>query len=317
MKIIRRRSLLRYCATLFLISKHIQLGDNKRCFLSFVILFLFIFADESNTIYDMKQVSKITLCLLCVAMALTGCRDKVQSKADTANPQAAVRQSMKRIPKVEKQGDMHQYDVADKQRITDFIPKGYKLFEKISGDLNKDGLEDCVLIIKATRKDGFERDYEGKLIDRNRRGIIILFTEKDGYKLASKNYNCFSSENEDGGNYFSPELGVIIKDSKLYLHYYHGRYGYWEYCFRYQNSDFMLIGYEASHDRGPVVLFKTSINFLTGVEYDDESINADNFNDDSEDDSELDEVFKRTVVKLKKKPLMKLSEIEDFDELKY
>ena len=317
MKIIRERGLLCYCATLFLIGKHIHFGDNKSCFLSLVILFLFIFAEESNTIYDMKQVSKITLCLLCVAMALTGCRDKVQSKADTANQQAAVSQSMKRISKVEKQGDMRQYDVADKQRITDFIPKGYKLFEKISGDLNKDGLEDCVLIIKATRKDGFERDYEGKLIDRNRRGIIVLFSEEKGYKVAVKNYNCFSSENEDGGNYFSPELGVIIKDSKLYLHYYHGRYGYWEYCFRYQNLDFMLIGYEASHDRGPVVLFKTSINFLTGVEYDDENINAYNFNADSDDDSEIDEVFKRTVVKLKKKPLMKLSEIEDFDELKY
>ena len=289
----------------------------KAVFCRLLSFFLSIFADESNTIYDMKQVSKIILCLLCMAMALTGCRDKVRSKADTADPQAAVSQSMKRISKVEKQGDMHQYDVADRQRITDFIPKGYKLFEKISGDLNKDGLEDCVLIIKATRKDGFERDYEGKLIDRNRRGIIVLFSEEKGYKVAVKNYNCFSSENEDGGNYFSPELGVIIKDSKLYLHYYHGRYGYWEYCFRYQNSDFMLIGYEASHDRGPVVLFKTSINFLTGIEYDDENINAYNFNDDSDDDSEIDEVFKRTVVKLKKKPLMKLSEIEDFDELKY
>ena len=265
----------------------------------------------------MKQVSKIILCLLCMAMPLTGCRDKVQSKADAADPQAAERQSMKRISKVEKQGNMHQYDVADQQQITDFIPKGYKLFEKISGDLNKDGLEDCVLIIKATRKDGFERDYEGRLIDRNRRGIIVLFSEEKGYKVAVKNYNCFSSENEDGGNYFSPELGVIIKDSKLYLHYYHGRYGYWEYCFRYQNSDFMLIGYEASHDRGPVVLFKTSINFLTGIEYDDENINAYNFNADSDDDSEIDEVFKRTVVKLKKKPLMKLSEIEDFDELRF
>ena len=161
----------------------------------------------------MKQVSKITLCLLCMAMALTGCRDKVRSKADTAAPQAAVSQSMKRISKVEKQGDMRQYDVADKQRITDFIPKGYKLFEKISGDLNKDGLEDCVLIIKATRKDGFERDYEGKLIDRNRRGIIVLFSEEKGYKVAVKNYNCFSSENEDGGVYFAPYLSIDIRNS--------------------------------------------------------------------------------------------------------
>lgn len=289
----------------------------KGVFCRLLSFFLSIFADESNTIYDMKQVSKIILCLLCMAMALAGCRDKVRSKADAADPQAAVSQSMKRISKVEKQGDMHQYDVADQQRITDFIPKGYKLFEKISGDLNKDGLEDCVLIIKATRKDGFERDYEGKLIDRNRRGIIILFTEKNGYKLASKNYNCFSSENEDGGNYFSPELWVEERKGNLYLRYCHGRYGYWEYCFRYQNSDFMLIGYEVSHDRGPVVLFKTSINFLTGIVYDDENINADKFDADSDDDSEIDEVFKRTVVKLKKKPLMKLSEIEDFDELRF
>ena len=255
--------------------------------------------------------------LILVIFMLSGCRDKVRSKADTANPQAAVRQSMKRISKVEKQGDMHQYDVADRQRITDFIPKGYKLFEKISGDLNKDGIEDCVLIIKATRKDGFERDYEGKLIDRNRRGIIVLFSEEKGYKVAVKNYNCFSSENEDGGNYFSPELWVEERKGNLYLRYCHGRYGYWEYCFRYQNSDFMLIGYEVSHDRGPVVLFKTSINFLTGIVYDDENINADKFDADSDDDSEIDEVFKRTVVKLKKKPLMKLSEIEDFDELRF
>ena len=269
--------------------------------------FLSTFAEESNTIYDMKQVCKIILCLLCVAMALTGCRDKVRSKTDAAGPQTAVSQSMKRISKVEKQGDMHQYDVADQQRITDFIPKGYKLFEKISGDLNKDGLEDCVLIIKATRKDGFVKNSFDKVVDRNRRGIIILFTEKNGYKLASKNYNCFSSENEDGGVYFAPYLSIDIRNSKLFVHYAHGRYGYWEYCFRYQDSDFMLIGYESFGSQGPTVLGKVSINFLTGVRYDDDNVNK--YDDDAE------EKFVRKVIKLKKEPLKKLSEIDDFDEL--
>ena len=255
--------------------------------------------------------------LLLTVFMLVGCCDKTWCIGFAADFLVVTPQPMKKNP-----GSMiidkgSHISVTGQQQIMGFIPKGYKLFDKVYGDLNKDGLMDCVLIIKATRKDSFVKNSFDKVVDRNRRGIIILFTEKDGYKLASKNYNCFSSENEDGGNYFSPELGVIIKDSKLYLHYYHGRYGYWEYCFRYQNSDFMLIGYEASHDRGPVVLFKTSINFLTGVEYDDENINAYNFNADSDDDSEIDEVFKRTVVKLKKKPLMKLSGIEDFDELKY
>ena len=36
-----------------------------------------------------------------------------------------------------------------KQDITNFIPMGYKLFDKIYGDLNQDGTTDCVLIIKA------------------------------------------------------------------------------------------------------------------------------------------------------------------------
>ena len=265
----------------------------------------------------MKQVCKIFLCLFCVAIVLAGCRDKVQSKADAADSLATVGQMGKPMPKSKKKEDIHKYEVADQQRITDFIPKGYKLFEKISGDLNKDGLDDCVLIIKATRKDGFVRNSFDKVVDRNRRGIIILFTEKDGYKLASKNYNCFSSENEEGGVYYAPELWVEERKGNLYLRYCHGRYGYWEYCFRYQGSDFMLIGYEATYNRGPLVLGKTSINFLTGVEYDDENINADKFDADSDDDPVADEVFKRTVVKLKKKPLMKLSEIEDFDELRF
>ena len=51
MKIIRRSSLLRYCATLFLISKHIQLGDNKSCFLSLVILFFYLYLQMKVILY--------------------------------------------------------------------------------------------------------------------------------------------------------------------------------------------------------------------------------------------------------------------------
>ncbi len=57
MKIIRRRSLLRYCATLFLISKHIQLGGKKRSFLSFVILF-FIYICRRKQYYIRHETSQ-------------------------------------------------------------------------------------------------------------------------------------------------------------------------------------------------------------------------------------------------------------------
>jgi hypothetical protein len=197
--------------------------------------------------------------------------------------------------------------VEKRKNVEDFIPEGHVLFEKILGDLNKDGLEDCVLIIKGTDKSKIVKDESRGALDRNRRGIIVLLNKKDGYELAVKNYECFSSENEDGGVYFAPDLGVEITKGKLFIHYAHGRYGYWRYMFRLQNSDFELIGYDASSNNGPTVLTETSINFLTRKKIVNENTNRDN--------PDEDEVFEKTESKIKKSKLLKLSEVEDFDEL--
>ena len=192
--------------------------------------------------------------------------------------------------------------------LTDFVPKGYIIAEKIYGDLNKDNLEDCIIIIKGTDKKRFVKDkYRGEL-DRNRRGIIVLFKSKNGYELAVKNYDCFSSENEDGGVYFAPELDLKIDKGNLYIHYAHGRYGYWEYTFRFQHSDLELIGYDESDSRGPVVNSETSINYLTK-----KKIFKENTNANAESDGE--EVFKTTGTKINMAKLIKLSEIKDFDKL--
>ena len=202
-----------------------------------------------------------------------------------------------------------QYSYGQIQKLTDpisFIPKEYVIFEKVFGDLNMDGLPDCVLIIKGTDKTKIINDeYRGKL-DRNRRGIIVLFKKNDQYELVTKNYNCFSSENEDGGVYFPPELSVEIKKGKLYVTYGHGPYGYWGYTFRFQKSDFELIGYDKSN--GAVVISsETSINYLTKIKATKKNIN--------ENAEGGDEVFKKTNKKIQVKKLIKLSEIKDFDGL--
>ena len=197
--------------------------------------------------------------------------------------------------------------IEQKQNLTDFIPKGYVVFEKINGDLNKDNIEDCVLVIKGTDKKNIVSDkYRGQL-DRNRRGIIILFNKNDHYELVVKNYDCFSSENEDGGVYFAPELSINIKKGNLYAHYGHGRYGYWKYTFRYYNSDFVLIGYDQSDARGPLIESETSINFLSKKKQ--KKVNT---NENAEGG---DEVFKETWANIPIDRLIKLSEIKDFDEL--
>jgi hypothetical protein len=190
----------------------------------------------------------------------------------------------------------------------DFLPKGYVIFEKIFGDLNKDGQEDCSLMIKGTDKSKFVKDESRGELDRNRRGIIVLLKNNDGYELAVKNHECFSSENEDGGVYYSPELSVEITKGKLFISYAHGRYGYWNYTFRFQNSDLELIGYDRSNNNGPIVNNDVSINYLTST-----MIRNENTNEDADSG---EEVFKKTVTKIRKSELLKLSEIEDFDELR-
>ncbi|REG83384.1 hypothetical protein [Algoriphagus antarcticus] len=195
--------------------------------------------------------------------------------------------------------------VAEKKDLVDFLPEGYDIFEKIDGDLNKDGLEDNVLVIKGTDISKVKTDEDRGELDRNRRGIIVLFNTNGNYELALENYECLNSENEDGGVYFPPELSVKIEKENLYFHFGHGRYGSWEYTFRFQNSEFELIGYDETSKRGPVTDRKTSINFLTRKKH--EKVNTY--------ENELDEVFKETWTTIEVKRLIKLSEIKDFDEL--
>ena len=190
---------------------------------------------------------------------------------------------------------------------SDFIPQGYTLFEKFFGDLNKDGLDDCVLMVKNTDTANIVINRSDKKVDRNRRGIIVLFKNENGYQLADKNYNCFSSENEDGGVYYPPDLWIVIKDEKMYVEYSHGRYGHWRYTFRFQNSNFKLIGFDSSSNYGPITNKERSINFLTKKQ-----LLKENTNEDAEGG---DEIFKETWSTIELKNLIKLSDIKDFDEL--
>lgn len=190
--------------------------------------------------------------------------------------------------------------------IEDFIPQGYILYEKVFGDLNKDNQEDCILIIKGTNKENIVKNRFDEVVDRNRRGIIILFKTAKGYQKITENLDCFSSENEDGGVYYAPELSFEVKRGNLVIHYAHGRYGWWKYTFRFQDSQFKLIGYDETNG-GVVIRNEISINFLTKKKLVRENIN--------EDADGGDEVFKETWSKIVIDKLLNLSEIKDFEYL--
>jgi hypothetical protein len=222
------------------------------------------------------------------------------NKSNKDKPSQTAEFQKKELPTIEQ--------VAFNSKNTnDFVPKGFEVSEKTTGDLNKDGIADCVLIINGTEKSRIIKDETRGELDQNRRGIIILLNQNGGYELAIKNQDCFSSEYEDGGIYFAPELVVEIKNGNLIINYLHGRYGFWAYTFRFQNNDFELIGYDNSENRGPIVLSETSINFLTK-----KRIVKTNTNQETDEPEE--EVFEETTTKIKNTKLFKLTEIKNFDE---
>jgi hypothetical protein len=129
------------------------------------------------------------------------------------------------------------------QNLHEFIPKGYAIYEEIYGDLNKDGIEDCVLIIKGTDKNEIiEDEYRGEL-DRNRRGIIVLLRQKGVITkwLLINDTIAFPLSMRMGAFISHQSYLVEIDRGKLYVNYLHGRYGYWKYTFSYEKSDFKLI----------------------------------------------------------------------------
>ena len=188
------------------------------------------------------------------------------------------------------------------------VPSGFVVTGEIRGDLNRDGEEDRVLIVKGTRKEAFFRHDQRGLLDRNRRGIIIAFGNRGSYELALSNLDCFSSENEDGGVYFAPELSADIRRGTLVVHYAHGRYGYWNYTFRHQNGDFELIGHDRSENRGPVVQRTVSMNFTTRKMRIRENLDAQ-----AEDGGK--ERFKETWRAFAVPQRILLRTISDFDDL--
>jgi hypothetical protein len=189
-----------------------------------------------------------------------------------------------------------------------FLPESYFIYDRIGGDLNKDGLVDSVYVIKKIDPEYIVVNDFGETVDRNRRGIMVFFKHNNGWELVVENLTCFASENEDGGVYYPPQLTVVIKKGNLFIEYEHGRYGYWSYNFRLNNADFELIGFDATEHHGPTILSETSINYLTKRKLTKENINA--YTEEGRN-----EIFEDIWTDIDIKNLLLISEIEDFSEL--
>ena len=169
-------------------------------------------------------------------------------------------------------------------KIEDFIPKGWKSIIVKKGDLNKDKIDDAVLIIEKNDPKNLkknEESYQTSPENYNPRIILVLFKDKNSkYTLVAKNDKNFivspgyASEEEletlDSPDYNDNlSKAVTIKNNTLHIFTLADYIKYatsTTYIFRYQNNRFELIGLDAQNISGDTEYVDTtnySLNLST------------------------------------------------------
>ncbi len=154
--------------------------------------------------------------------------------------------------------------------INDFVPKDWETVGKAPGDLNGDRLEDYALVIKANfsrflnKNDSLGSDP----FDTNPRVLVILFKDKDGYRIA-KQSNTFIAA-PDSPTMSEPFQDVTIKNGVLEMSFeLFSSAGSWSmttssYKFKFLSGEFVLIGADKNDVmRNSGEMESRSYNFLT------------------------------------------------------
>lgn len=157
-------------------------------------------------------------------------------------------------------------------RIAEFVPKGWTILGKATGDLNGDKLSDEVLVIRGTTAK-YRQANTGmgtNEFDTNPRLLLVLLKSPNGgYRLVEQTKNIVAGA--DWPTMDEPFEKVVVKNNvlEIYVQSFYNA-GSWSasntvYKFQYKDGVFVLIG--AEHDevqRNTGEESSYSYNFLTG-----------------------------------------------------
>ncbi|WP_315561968.1 hypothetical protein [Porphyromonas endodontalis] len=207
-----------------------------------------------------------------------------------SNPIAAQKQKK---PQLAKEG----------RTIEEVVPNGWDI-QSATGDLNKDGIEDFVLIVRPndpahikTRDDGFEYNF-------NPLFLAVYFGSPSGVYKRFKVWHDTASGREDEYTDITNELSITPKGAiditvSSWSSMGTAATGGSTYRYRFQSGDFYLIGEESSWlNRMTGEGESTSINYLTGQK----EITTGNMMEEKD--------LKTKKVKIKKEPLRLLGSFQ-------
>lgn len=155
-----------------------------------------------------------------------------------------------------------------------FVPKGWKLEKQQSGDLNKDGQDDLLLLLRMDdRKNILKNEGLGQdPFDTNPRILAVAFGKGRSFTLGLENHTLIArTEDPVMDDPVGESGGVAIERGTLKVSLYSfASAGSWSagsstFRFRHGKRGFELIGYDSSStQRNTGEVEQVSINYLTG-----------------------------------------------------
>ncbi|WP_118972804.1 hypothetical protein [Taibaiella koreensis] len=171
------------------------------------------------------MVTKIILAVL-VGGLLTACNSPENKKtAESNRTELAVNQDTPRDVTHEQQGTVNEAHVDISPALTQFIPEGYTVINQSTGDANRDGIADKILVLKRDNEAATSDYVENKPV---KRPLLLLLGKADSsYRLALRHDNAVYCI-DCGGRAGDPFTGTTIKNG--YFSIEHGVAGgeHWE-----------------------------------------------------------------------------------------
>lgn len=151
-------------------------------------------------------------------------------------------------------------------RVEDFVPPGWLLEERVSGDLNGDAVPDLALKLIQEKR----ASSEDTIVDRQR-ALVVLIKGRDAKlhraAVAEKLLQCTACGGAFYGFVEAP-ANVTIEKGQLVVNQDHGSRNVTEQTFRFRhqpNGKLVLIGLDVvDRDRVTGEVVNESTNFLTG-----------------------------------------------------
>ena len=165
---------------------------------------------------------------------------------------------------------------ADASAFSTWVPKGWVLEKSINGDLDADGVDDALLLLRQNdrRKRSHNEGLGASELDTNPRRLLVLLKSADAYRKIADNARFLPPQNDVDAPCLADPLdegGVTVSRGllRIDLHYWlscgSSGVSHSTFLFRLEGGRLRLIGldgYEYMRNSGE--RSESSVNFLTG-----------------------------------------------------